>query len=185
MNKRDAINEVLLNLNELPLDVADAVADIQIAIIAEQWLDISVRRILKQGWNFNTLTMKLNPNTDGYISIPRTHLSVDSVKGDIVVRDWKLFDRDTLSFVFTEGVICEVISDITFDDIPYHVADLIVETASLKAYINVIGNSGDVAIRREDVNTAKVSALREEANSIDGNMLEHEDISTILDRTSK
>lgn len=185
MNKRDGINEILLSLNELPLDVADAVEDIQIAVIVDKWLDISKRKVLSYGWNFNTLTMNLVPNNLGYISIPQTFLSVDGTgTTDLVVRDWKLFDKDTLSFIFTDPQEVEVIEDIPFDDIPFHYANYIIQFASLQSYINIVGNNDDIAVRRESLNAARIEALRDEANSLDGNLLTNVDTSTLLDRTS-
>ena len=174
MNLRDGINEILLSLNELPLDISDAVEDIGIAVIVNAQLEITKKRILGRGWFFNKLDIELTPNTSGYIAIPDSFLSVDGgvAYPDITMRDHKLFDRKKLTYMFEQSVKCTVIDDIPFDDIPYLTADYIVQSASLQAYINIIGNSEDISIRMKMMNNAKIEAFREDANNKDGNILD-------------
>lgn len=184
MNTRDAINEILLNLNELPLDVSDNVKDIQIAVIVNKELEIARKKILAQGWFFNKMDRTLYPNTNNYIIIPETFLSVDggSNEPDLIVRDWKLFDKSKMSYIFTEEKECIVTEDISFDDIPFVFADYIVQVASLRAYINIIGNTEDIRVRHEQVQLARVAALREDANNRDSNVLDHTFVTDMLDR---
>lgn len=182
MNKRDAINEILLSLNELPLDITDLVEDIGIAVIVDKELDIAKRKVLSTGWYFNTLVRTLVPDPQGYIVIPNTFLSVDS-DGVYSVRDWKLFDIANKTYKFTESVDVTVVDEPIFDDIPFHIANFIVQTASLQAYINIIGNSDDIAIRRESVQLARIEAIRDDAGKIDGNLLTSTRATGLLDRT--
>lgn len=186
MNKRDAINEILLSLNELPLDIDDLVEDVKTAVIVEKELDIARKKILAKGWYFNTITRKLAPNTNGNIIIPNTFLSVNGGNDNpnLVVRDWKLFDKSEMSYIFESEVTVTVIEDIIFDDIIFTVADYIVQMASLRAYINIIGNSEDVNVRREEINSARLLALREDANNRNGNVLDSTFVTTMLDKES-
>ena len=174
MNTRDAINEILLSLNELPLDISDAIEDIGIAVIVNSQLEITKRKILSRGWFFNKTIIKLVPNTEKYIVIPDSFLSVDGGDDEpsLVVRDHKLFDKEELTFKFDEAKECKIVEDIPFDDIPFTIADYIVQTASFQAYINIIGNSEDIRVRMTMVNEAKINALRENANNIDGSVLD-------------
>ena len=183
MNKRDAINEILLSLNELPLDVTDLVEDIGIAVIVDKELDIAKRKVLSQGWYFNTTDKSLVPDIQGYIVIPKTFLSVDGASS-YIVRDWKLFDKIEKTFKFDEAVTTEVIEDIIFDDVPFHIANYIVQFASLQAYINIIGNSEDISLRANVLNTARIEAIRDDANKMDGNLLESTYVTGLLDRTA-
>lgn len=186
MNKRDAINEILLSLNELPLDIDDLVEDVKTAVIVDKELDIARKKILAKGWYFNTTTRNLVPDTNQKIVIPDTFLSVNggTDNPNITVRDWKLFDKEEMSFVFDSSVSVDVIEDIVFDDIPFSVADYIVQMASLRAYINIIGNSEDVNVRREEINSARLLALREDANNRNGNVLDSTFVTTMLDKES-
>ncbi len=186
MNKRDAINEILLSLNELPLDIEDAVEDIQIATIVDKELDIAKRKILASGWFFNKITMTLVPNTEKYIVIPQSFLSVDGGDNEpnLTVRDWKLFDRVELTYKFDEPKECKIVEDLHFDDIPFLAANYIVQIASLQSYISIIGNTADIRVRQESVNLARIEAIRENANNIDGNLLGDSYTTNLLDRTS-
>lgn len=185
MNKRDGINEILLSLNELPLDVSDAIADIEIATIVDKELDIAKRKILAEGWFFNSFPRDLYPNAQKYIVIPQTFLSVDGGPSEpnILVRDWKLFDKSEMSFLFDDYKTCDVVEDIVFDDIPFHAANYIVQVASLQAYINVIGNSEDIRLRMDNVRMARIEALRDDARNRDGNILDSDFVTGMLDRT--
>lgn len=186
MNLRDAINEILLSLNELPLDVTDAIEDVPIAVVANQTLEIAKKRILANGWYFNTITLELKPNIDGYIPIPLSFLSVDGgdAEPNLTVRDWKLFDKAELTFKFDTNKECEVIEDIPFDDIPYNTASYIVAVASLQAYVDIIGDGEGITTRRGIVQETRIEALRSDANDLDGNLLEDDHSRTVLDRTS-
>ena len=186
MNLRDAVNGILLGLNELPLDTGDAIEDVPIAVVVDKELEIAKKKILAQGWYFNTIEMQLVPNTDGYIPIPLSFLSVDGgdAEPNLTVRDWKLFDKSLLTFKFEDNKDVEVIEDIPFDDIPFNIANYTVATASLQAYINIIGNSEDISIRREALMVARIEAVREEANNYDGSLLEDSHSTGVLDRTS-
>lgn len=184
MNRRDAINEILLSINEMPLEVEDSVDDIQTAKIVDSQLEISKKNILSQGWFFNTLTRSLKPDLSGYIPIPSTFLSVDGGDNNpsITVRDQKLFDKTELTYRFEDSIECVIVEDMDFDDIPFVVADYIVKVASLNTYINVIGNTDDINVRTQMVAMSKLEALRENARNIDGNILEAEFVTTLLDR---
>lgn len=184
MTEREAVNEILLSLNELPLTDSDVIDDIQTAIICQAELRLARKKILVQGWFFNTLDIDLYPNTEGYIPIPNTFLSVDggATEADLIVRDWKLFDKANLTYIFDEAKNCIVIEDITFDDIPFTIADYIVQSAALQAYIKVIGSSDDVRIRQEALILSRIEALREDARNIDGNLLDSDHVTGLVTR---
>lgn len=183
MTTFDAINEVLLSLNELPLEVTDNPEDIPTGLVASTHLNIARKKILSSGWYFNTTNIELVPDNDGYIAVPASYLTADhTTDNNIIIRDHKLFDKSDLTFVFDEEQEMTVIEDISFDDIPFHVADYIVQTACLQAYVNVVGNGDDVATRKEAVRLARMEALRDDANKRDGNILEHTFVTTLLDR---
>lgn len=186
MNLRDAINEILLSLNELPLDISDAVEDVPIAIVVDKSLTIARKKILGKGWYFNTITMKLVPNTQGYISIPLSFLSVDGgdSEPDLTIRDWKLFDLKEFTFKFTETQEVVVIEDIPFDDIPFAVANYIVAIATLQAYTDIIGDGNGITTKKYALDETRIDAMRDDANNQDGNLLTGTYVTGYLDRTA-
>jgi len=170
LTTREAINEILQNLNEPVLDITDAVIDVPTAIVVEAQLDIARKRILAKGWNQNTVTMSLVPNTSGYIVIPSTFYSVNTIS-DYVVRDHRLYDVVNNSFIFKDPVQATVINDIQFDAIDFLIADYIIQEASLKAYINIRGAGNDASLRANELKQARHEALRSNAATINGNLL--------------
>lgn len=186
MQEREAINEILVNINELPLDDTDVIEDVNIAIVANKFLTVAKKEILSYGWDFNSLTLTLYPNTSGYIVVPDSILSLDpsTDTSTIIVRDYKLYDKSEQTFIFEDGVECDIVDDIAFDDIPFVVANYIVKSALLNAYSNVIGDTNGIEIRARLVSNAKIEAMREDANKINGNVLTNTFATTLLDRTS-
>lgn len=174
MNKRDAINEVLLALNELPLDTEDTVESIPTAVLVDKELDIAKRKVLAYGWEFNSLTISFYPNNEGNIVVPNTFLSATGGEDnpEIIIRDWKAYDKENNSFNFTSPVVLNVIDDVNFDDIPYPIANYIVQFASLKSYIDIIGNTDDVNVRRKEFQDAKNDAIRYDTNVSSTNVLD-------------
>ena len=156
------------------------------AIIVDKQLDITTKKILSIGWNFNTIIIDLVPNSSGYIVLPNSFLSVDSTNAanNYVMRDWKLFNRDDNTYKFDDVEECKVIESIVFDDIPFAYANYIIELASLSSYINIIGNTADVSVRQVLVNNARIEALKDNARSIDGNILSDTFVTSLLSRDS-
>lgn len=186
MNIVEAVNEVLLALNELPLDANDNISDIPIAVVAEKEILIAKKNILGLGWYFNKMTVSLSPNSAGYIIVPKSFLSVDGSGSNntITVRDWKLFDKSTLSYKFNKKVECDIIEDLNFDDIPFIFSSYIVATATIKAHLSIIGNSSDVSELKSALQFIRIAAIRDDANNIDGNLLDNNYVSNQTDKTS-
>jgi hypothetical protein len=192
MNKIDAINEILINLNETPVD--ETTQDpyvIPIVNIIDKQIDISTRKVLSKGWFFNKTTLTVAPTipdgeTFGYIPISSDYLSVDG--GDaypaITVRDNKLFDKSTTSYNFESSVTIDVVENIAdFADIPYHIANYITELASFQMYMNLFGSASDLNARASLVQQAATEAYREDLRAIDGNILAQDYATDLLDRT--
>lgn len=184
MDTRTAINELLQNINEMPLTAEDSIEDIQVAILANNELNTSIREILSNGYNFNKLIVNLQPNSNGYINIPESYLSVDPTDDtDYVVKDHKLFNKKDLTFIFDSAVECEVIENIPFDDIPFSISNYIVKLAGLRLYTNVIGDSSGINSRKELLDKARLEAIRYHARIKDANVLSNTFSTTLLDRT--
>lgn len=182
MTTRDAINEILLSINELPLDATDDITDIQTAIIVNEHLSIAKRRVLSYGWNFNTTYKSLTPQTNLHIVIPSTYLSVDA-GADYDVRQSELFDKVNYTFEFTDSIDATVIEDVDFSDVPYVIANYIIKEAALNAYISIIGDDSNVTLRHNAMVQARNDAFRENARKIGGNVLTKDYATDLLDRT--
>lgn len=186
MNKRDAVNEVLLALNELPLDTEDLIEDIPTAIIVEKEIEQAKKKILNYGWKFNTLSFSFYPNEEGNIVVPDTFLTATGTEDnpEIIVRDWKAYDTENNTFKFTSAITLEVLDDTNFDDIPFAIANYIVQYASLKSYIDIIGNTDDISIRKHYLDEARIDAIRYDTNISDTNVFNGDYETDLLDMTS-
>lgn len=185
MNYRDAINEVLLALNELPIDVSDTIEDIPTALLVSKEIEIARRKVLSYGWEFNTLNLSFYPNDDNNIVISSDYLQINSTDNEnLIVRDWKLFDKDANSFKFYSPVGLTVTDNVVFDDLPFAVANLVVQTASLKAYIDIVGNTEDVKIRKDELKEARIEAIRYDTQISNTNMLTDDYSINLLDMSS-
>ncbi len=182
MNKRDAINEVLMALNELPLQPSDSVEAIPTAILVDREIDIAKKKVLSYGWEFNTFTLSFYPNSEGHIVVPSTFLSADGGEDNpqVIIRDWKVYDTERKSFKFDSPIELDVIDDTLFDDIPFSVANYIVQVAALKAYVDIIGNTDDISLRRIEVQEAKMEALRYDARISNTNLLDSDYVNGLL-----
>jgi len=178
--------KVLLSMPVEKMNIRN-IEDIEKSITSVNNIFIESRkRILSDGWYFNTVTIDLQPNTTGYIAIPKSFLSVDgSNESDTyTIRDWKLFDLSALTFIFEDKVECIVVEDIPYDDVPSIVSEYIYSDAELEAYKALIGTDREITFTMRMLEKAKVNALREDANNIDGNLLSDTHSSPMLDRTS-
>ena len=173
MNRRDAINEILLSLNELPLDVEDSIEQLPTALLVDKELTIATRKVLSYGWKFNELTISFYPNEEGNIVVPDTFLTATGTEDnpEVVIRDWKVYDKENNTFKFKSPITLNVIDDVNFDDIPFVIANYIVQVASYKAYIDIIGNTDDVRIRREELQMSKIEAMRYDTQISETNIL--------------
>jgi len=182
MDLRTAINEVLLSINELPLTENDNIDDIQSAIIVNKELNIAKRTVLSNGWKFNTINISLQPNSNGYILVPNTVLALFPLNNTLIVRDWKLYNTIDSSFIFTEPQIVKMYQDVSFDDLPFHIVNLIIKKASLSSYIHIVGSGDDLSQKRIDIQEANIIAVKTEARARNGNVLDDSYVTNLMSK---
>jgi hypothetical protein len=185
MSERDAINQILLGLNEVPLDSEDLVSDIAIAEKIQLRLLSTKKRILKQGWSFNEIERTLSPQESGFIPIPTSYLVLTPEDNTLTIRDWKMYDKDEQTYFFTEDVNVTAIEDVDFADLPYYMADYIVAETELKSYIDIVGSDSDIREKKEAVIIARADAIRIDNENVDNNLFTaNDENSQLLDRGS-
>ena len=188
MTQLEAINEILLSINEMPLTneefEAGGLDTIQTCILARTYLDISRKEILSNNYIFNSFTMSLVPNISGYIIIPEGYLYVNADDDNIIIRDNKLYDKTEESFIFEEPVSITVYEDYDIEDIPQQVSNYIVKKASLMAYSAMIGDANGINIKSNLLAIAKVDANKYKIKQSNTNVLENTHVTTFLDRSS-
>lgn len=121
-----AVNECLKAIGEAPvsdLTGGGASADVESAFGTLQ--NVS-RAVQVEGWNFNTEeATRIAPDSNGFLTLPANTLRVDSVEPDrairVVMRGQRLYDKTNKTFVFTDGVTCDLVVLLPFEDMPEYV----------------------------------------------------------------
>ena len=147
MTEIDAINRMLRYIGELPIPsstVISSLPDGHEAVIAQTVLTETLREEQENKWWFNTFDVEFVPDTTGRITLPTNVITFES--NDYFKEGGDLYDRETMSSVFTENVELTCRLEITFDNIPDVFRTYVVLTAAkhLHVYLN-----GDETTQKE------------------------------------
>lgn len=146
---------------------ADAVSDVGIA--RDTLLSMSYS-IQAQGYWFNKeKAYPLVPNTDGYIPIGDTILSVYSPT--LIVKDHKLYDTNKRSYLFEGKQDVDIIFYLQFDDLPAVVCDAIVRESVVEFYNNVLGDTQELRILQANAERAQVALQKAQAKHRKTNLI--------------
>ena len=119
-NRLSAVNIILSNIGQAPVTVLDS--GNPLVEMAELTLDEITKAVLAEGWEYNTeRAYPFTPDTAGHISIPQNVLAIDARPGNgqqVVIREGKLYDRVSHSYVFTGLQMLDVMWLFEFDELP-------------------------------------------------------------------
>lgn len=173
MNLYEGVNTLLGAIGEIPITdntsamEADATSDVGMA--RDALLSMS-RSIQEQGFWFNKeKAYPLVPNTDGYIPIGNNILSVYSPT--LIVKDHKLYNTETRSYLFEDTQDVDIIFNLQFDDLPNVAADAIVREASTEFYNNILGDTQELRILQTNAEKAQVSLQKAQAKHRKTNLI--------------
>lgn len=126
LSELGAINRILLAIGEQPVSSLTVSGVLEVAV-AKTTLEDTMREVLSQGWHFNTdKNVKLTPDNDGHIQVPRTALDIDTCGEseylDVTVRAYGagqiLWDVDNHTSEFSDAVYCEIVYWLDWEDLP-------------------------------------------------------------------
>ena len=154
-----AVNTILSNLGEEPVNslTGDNPLDAAQALGVLREVNLEVQ---KRGWYFNTEVHLLNPDTSGYIFVPKNSLQVRTVDEDrgtlVVQRGDKLYNMTPRhhGFKFSKGLNLQIILGIHFDDLPQTARSYIALRA---ARVFQIRQLGDEMNSRDDTADEKMA----------------------------
>lgn len=114
----EAVNAILRSVGESPVNALDG--DFVDAEIARNILTEESRAVQSRSWNFNTeLAYPLNPDSEGRIFVPQNTMRfVYPSDNKIIQRGLQLYNRETHSYIFTEGVEATLVVALSFELIP-------------------------------------------------------------------
>jgi len=125
----------------------------------------SSRDLQEEGWHFNTdYDVTIAIDGSGFIQLPTDALRVDNEgQIDTAWRDGRLYDRDDLTYVFTEALDCTVVRHLAFDDIPPAARRYVTLLATIKVLrIFPYGNEGLMRLAQLDQREAKAAFMQAE-----------------------
>lgn len=120
LTKLQAVNIILSNVGQAPITTLDT--QNPMVKLAEGILDEVNNAVQSEGWQFNTeQDYPLTPDNSSEIGIPVNVLRFDQVPWadtDVTVRNGKLYDKLSHSYVFTDTLYLDVVWYFDFVDLP-------------------------------------------------------------------
>lgn len=156
----DALNEILPVLGEHRV-TSTSVKHPTLAIILPQ-LEAQRRELLVKGWWFNRFDgWTLQRNNEGFIETPADMLSFVPDCENAIARAGRLFNGDTLSYVWDRNVTGTLTLDVPFEELPETVATYVFRKALVLAYTTDIGLEQVVQVWANEAAQAKIAMERE------------------------
>lgn len=168
MTELEAVNEMLMSIGQSPVNTL-TVSGIKDVSIAHGRLQQSTRRVLTQGFSFNTdVNYQLSPDIDGVILLPSNTLRVESMDlSEYVMRrhptkGMALYDVARQTFEFLAPVSLKVIWAFPFEDLPETARCYIATVAARRFQSKAIGSQILDRFEEEDELKAWLLLEREE-----------------------
>jgi hypothetical protein len=163
LTKLQACNLVLSAAGLAPVNTIDTPTNLSASLVV-QLLDAEQRRVLVQGWHFNTefeVGLEVDINT-GTIPVGAATLRCEVPDMPwVVMRGLKLYDRNAHSDQFEEGVTAKVVKWIVWDELSEEAKTLITAQAALRfAATHKPSNDVALGLLRDDMVFA-LAALQE------------------------
>ena len=167
-----SINILLQTINELPIESTDDLVHSTTGKLAEMTIIEVKKEVLSQGWHFNTDKDYVFPqDINGIIAIPPNVLDITASSDDIIMRDWKLYDKANFTFTFEEPVKCTVVWDLDFNSITHPLRHYITIKAARVFQARTIGDQVAYAYTVKDEEDAYMAAKFSESRTGKYNML--------------
>lgn len=152
--KLEAINTMLSCVGQSPLKSLQGTKSYY-TVTAEQILDKECKRVLLEGWSFNTdENYELKPDINNHINITEDMLLVyfpQIYKDRYVTRQNKLYDKVKKSYEISQSLKVRVVWSFQFEDIPENFKNYVMMSAAYKFCKRVLGSETACAYTREDV----------------------------------
>lgn len=155
MTELRAVNLVLRNMGEAPVNTLTGSALPPEASVAKQTLDEVSRSLQTRGWYFNREYHQLTPDNDNKIALPSNTLGVRTVEEDrgtpVTKRGQHLYNMTPFEsgYTFEKAMKLEIIAGLPFDDLPESARKYIAYSA---ARMEQIREEGDQLNYQEDHN---------------------------------
>lgn len=172
LTKLEAVNIVLSNVGQAPVTSLDS--QNPSVKLAEGMVDEVSHSVQSEGWVFNTeQDYPFNPDVNGNITIPGNVLSIDSVSWssiEPVVRDGKLYDKRSHSYVFDGTLYADVVWYFNFEDLPEVFKQYITVRAANLFAARAVGSTEVIKYSEREEAAARAAIIEYETNQGDYNV---------------
>ena len=167
-----SINVMLQMINQPPIEDEADLTKVLEAQIATSVLIETKKEVLADEWDFNRDVDYAFPrDASGYISVPANILDIYDPRGDVIMRDWRLYSKTSQSAIFTEDQPMNVVWDIEFNSLTHPIRNYITVRASRKFQARQVMDTDIYSYTIKDEEDAYIMARRSEARTGRYNMI--------------
>lgn len=143
MELLEAVNTVLPYIGEHPITRIEGAkhptVDLALAAIKRQQ-----DMLLAEKWWFNRLDVRLQPNTEGRIEVPKDTLEIYGKDCRVTLDGEYLFNLETGSRTFDKAINVEICRNIPFNKLPVNAAYHIMYLACCEVYLADFGRENTI-----------------------------------------
>lgn len=160
MKELEAVNYILTQMGEAPATSLDERSPT--ISLARTYMDMATTNTLAIKWWFNTITVKLAPDSDGLINAPAGLVAIYS-KEDFNVEVHGKYIHNVTSDTnrFTAPIEVELVKDVQFENLPEFAAEYIMNVALIKLYQADYGVDNNLSVISDAANNAMQNLKRE------------------------
>lgn len=157
MDLLTAVNRILPKLGEHPV-TSLTVKHPTLAILLPE-IQTKLEDESMQGMWFNTFNVKLQPDSEGNVTLPVDTLSFVPKYLNAVQRGRQLYNGETQLYFWSEPVEGRLVTKVPFDLLPESAASLVFYSALVSVYVTDIGLEREVQLwqQQADIARARVS----------------------------
>jgi len=168
----DAVNILLETIDELPVDDEEEYEHFLEAKQAKSKIYEVTRAVLSEKWDFNSDKNYVFPlDVNGMIPVPTNVLNITGNRGDVIMRNWKLYSKKDQTHIFEEEVPCDVVWLFDFNTLSQPLRHYITIRAARIFSARTIGDKNAIAFNEMDEEDARIAARRSEGFTGQYNML--------------
>ena len=167
-----AVNSILGSIGQSPITTLNY-ENPEISFIYNILTEVN-KDVQNEGWHFNTEQhIAVNPDADGYITIPNNALRYDIHDGfkdrsqDVVQRNGRLYDLVEHTDVFTNTLYLDLVTLYAFEDLPNPFQRYITYRAAVRAATQLVSNVQLTQLLKEDEAKSRAVCLEYECDKAD------------------
>ncbi len=183
VDRLSVVNSCLALMGEVPVEALTEDHDFIPAAL--RVLDDTSRTVQSKGYWFNTESLTVEPDEDGYINLPGDVVSVRITDHEYIKRGAKLYDRANGTDVFEDAVTMQVIRELPFDELVAEAQTFIGLKTEYKFQMTYDGDSTKTRQLLSDMTEARIELNRAHIRNTRLNVIDNHVRLSRLHRTTR